>query len=105
MRRELTPVEFRLLLVLAKHRTQVFSRARLLDAIYLDDHVVNDRTVESHIKNLRRKLRLAWPQSDPIEAIYRVGYKFNFPRSANHGGSISYRRRPRARNRRSLRSQ
>ncbi len=80
VRLELTPVEFRLLVVLAKHRNQVYSRARLLDAIYVDDHVVNDRTVDSHIKNLRRKLSLAWPESDPIESIYGVGYKFNFGR-------------------------
>jgi two-component system response regulator BaeR len=76
VRLELTPVEFRLLVVLARHRGQVYSRARLLDAIYVDDHIVNDRTVDSHIKNLRRKLNLAWPQNDPIESIYGVGYKF-----------------------------
>lgn len=72
---ELTPVEFRLLKTLAANPARVFSRDHLLDNLYLDHRVVTDRTVDSHIKNLRRKLEQAAPGQDPIRSIYGVGYK------------------------------
>jgi len=72
---ELTPVEFRLLKTLAANPARVFSRDHLLDNLYLDHRVVTDRTVDSHIKNLRRKLDQAAPGQDPIRSIYGVGYK------------------------------
>jgi two-component system, OmpR family, response regulator BaeR len=72
---DLTPVEFRLLRTLAATPGRVFSRDRLLDKLYLDHRVVTDRTVDSHIKNLRRKLEQAAPGQDPIRSIYGVGYK------------------------------
>jgi two-component system, OmpR family, response regulator BaeR len=72
---DLTPVEFRLLKTLAAAPGRVFSRDRLLDNLYLDHRVVTDRTVDSHIKNLRRKLEQAAPGQDPIRSIYGVGYK------------------------------
>lgn len=71
----LTPIEFRLLRTLAKHPGRAFSRSQLLDAIYSADKVVNDRTVDSHLKNLRRKLIEAG-LDDPISAVYGVGYRF-----------------------------
>ena len=79
VRLDLTPVEFRLLRALGQRPGRVFSRAQLLDAIYSDDHVVNDRTVDSHIKNLRRKIAEACPGADPLASIYGVGYKFVLP--------------------------
>lgn len=72
---ELTPVEFRLLKTLAANPGRVFSRDRLLDNLYLDHRVVTDRTVDSHIKNLRRKLEQAAPGQEPVRSIYGVGYK------------------------------
>jgi two-component system response regulator BaeR len=72
---DLTPVEFRLLKTLAAAPGRVFSRDRLLDNLYLDHRVVTDRTVDSHIKNLRRKLEQVTPGQDPIRSIYGVGYK------------------------------
>ena len=72
---ELTPVEFRLLKTLAANPGRVFSRDHLLDNLYLDHRVVTDRTVDSHIKNLRRKLQQVAPGQDPIRSIYGVGYK------------------------------
>ncbi|GLQ98044.1 response regulator [Dyella mobilis] len=72
---DLTPVEFRLLKTLAAAPGRVFSRDRLLDNLYLDHRVVTDRTVDSHVKNLRRKLEQAAPGQDPIRSIYGVGYK------------------------------
>jgi len=54
----------------------VLSRANLLDAIYEDYRIVNDRTVDSHIKNLRRKLAEAENGANPIESVYGVGYRY-----------------------------
>jgi two-component system response regulator BaeR len=74
-RLDLTPVEFRLLKLLAESPGRVFSRQQLLDNLYADHRVVTDRTIDSHIKNLRRKLQLASPGEEPIQSIYGVGYK------------------------------
>ena len=71
---DLTPVEYRLLKALGEHPGRVLSRAQLLDAIYYDHRVVSDRTVDSHVKNLRRKLVEAGAD-DPVESVYGVGYK------------------------------
>ena len=72
---ELTPVEFRLLKTLAAAPGRVYSRQQLLDNLYADHRVVTDRTVDSHIKNLRRKLQQASPDQELIQSIYGVGYK------------------------------
>jgi two-component system response regulator BaeR len=74
---DLTPVEHRLLKALGERPGRVLSRSQLLDAIYVDHRVVSDRTVDSHVKNLRRKLTEAAGGVDPIESIYGVGYKFS----------------------------
>lgn len=72
---DLTPVEFRLLKTLAATPGRVFSRQQLLDHLYEDNRVVTDRTVDSHVKNLRRKMQEANPTRDLIQSIYGVGYK------------------------------
>ena len=72
---ELTPAEFRLLSFFNKHPEQVFSRDQLMTEIYEDNRIVTDRTIDSHIKNLRRKLQLISAQSEYIKSIYGVGYK------------------------------
>ena len=72
----LTQVEFRLLAKLHERPGHVLSRAQLLDAAYVDHRVVSDRTVDSHIKNLRRKLADAAPDVDPISSVYGVGYRY-----------------------------
>jgi len=74
----LTPVEFRLLHALQARSGRVMSRAHLIDALYLDHRVVSDRTVDSHVKNLRRKIAEAGDGSDPIVSVYGVGYKFEW---------------------------
>lgn len=73
---DLTPVEFRLLQTLAETPGRIYSRDRLLDRIYDDHRVVTDRTVDSHIKNLRRKLE-AVRDADMIRSIYGVGYRLD----------------------------
>lgn len=72
---DLTPVEFRLLETLAAHPGRVFSRAALLERIYDDHRVVSDRTVDSHVKNLRRKLAEAAPGRELLHSVYGVGYR------------------------------
>lgn len=72
---KLTPVEFRLLQALASAPGRVFSRDQLLDKAYTDHRIVTDRTVDSHVKNLRRKLEQASPDQELIHSIYGLGYK------------------------------
>jgi two-component system response regulator BaeR len=77
----LTPIEFRLLRKLSGQPGRVFSRTQLIGALYEDHRVVSDRTVDSHVKNLRRKL--AELGHDPISAVYGVGYRFEPPDAAD----------------------
>ena len=72
---DLTPVEFRLLRALASSPGRVFPRERLLERIYEDHRVVTDRTVDAHVKNLRRKLEEVRPGEELVRSIYGVGYK------------------------------
>jgi two-component system response regulator BaeR len=77
----LTPVEFRLLRKLSAQPGRVFSRAQLIDALYVDHRVVSDRTVDSHVKNLRRKFTECGV--DPVASVYSVGYRFEWPESVD----------------------
>lgn len=72
---DLTPVEFRLLNIMHGSPGRVFSRDQLLNAIYDDHRVVTDRTVDSHIKNLRKKMQAISSDEDIIRSIYGVDYK------------------------------
>ncbi len=65
-----------LLRTLAGSPGRAWSRSQLMDHLYEDDRVVTDRTVDSHVKNLRRKLAEAGAGEDPITSIYGVGYRF-----------------------------
>lgn len=71
----LTPVEYRLLKALAARPGSVLSRARLIDVAYEDHRIVSERTMDSHLKNLRRKLHEAGGDAVGIEGVYGVGYK------------------------------
>ena len=73
----LTPVEFRLMRQLMSHPGQVFARARLLDTLHEDQRDVSDRAIDSHIKNLRRKLEQAGTGEAGISSVYGVGYRFD----------------------------
>ncbi|MEJ1296508.1 MAG: response regulator [Candidatus Sedimenticola sp. (ex Thyasira tokunagai)] len=72
---ELTPVEFRLLKAFVTQPGRVFSRGHLMDSLYTDQRVVSDRTVDTHIKNLRKKLQPLLPGQEVIHSVYGVGYK------------------------------
>ena len=74
----LTPVEFRLLKTLASAPGRIHSRDQLLDRLYEDRRVVLDRTVDSHVKNVRRKLAEIAPGQEIIRSIYGVGYALDF---------------------------
>ncbi|TCS36297.1 two-component system response regulator BaeR [Paucimonas lemoignei] len=73
---DLTPVEFRLLQALYQNPGRVFSREQLMGKAYSDYRIVTDRTVDTHIKNLRRKLDQVSPDYELIRSIYGLGYKF-----------------------------
>lgn len=73
----LTPVEFRLLRLLLSHPGQVFARARLLDSLHEDMRDTSDRAIDSHIKNLRRKLEQAGANEVDIVSVYGVGYRLD----------------------------
>jgi two-component system response regulator BaeR len=74
---DLTPTEFDLLAALVRRPGQVFSRAQLLALAHQDNLEVTDRAVDSHIKNLRRKIEAAAPGLEPIRSIYGLGYRFD----------------------------
>ena len=73
----LTPVEYRLLGALSARRDAVLSRDRLMDAAYDDHRVVSDRTMDSHLKNLRRKLQQAGAPEDVLQSVYGIGYRLS----------------------------
>lgn len=76
---DLTPVEFRLLTLLASQPGRIFSRDQVLDGLYDDHRVVTDRAVDSHVKNLRRKLAEVRPDDELIRSVYGVGYRLELP--------------------------
>ena len=77
---DLTAVEFKLLDFLAAHPGRIYSRTQLMDRIYPDQRIVSDRTIDSHIKKLRRKIEVASPEAELIHSVYSVGYKFEVVR-------------------------
>jgi len=74
----LTAVEFQLLKVLSDQPGRIFSRSVLVDKIYSDGRVVSDRTIDSHIKKLRKKISVQLPDAELIHSLYAVGYKFEW---------------------------
>ncbi|MCP3673803.1 MAG: response regulator [Gammaproteobacteria bacterium] len=76
-KRELTKVEFNLFSKMHNHPGNIFSRDHLMDSIYDSQHVVNDRTIDSHIKKLRKKLVEIGLESEVIQSVYGAGYRFD----------------------------
>lgn len=73
---DLTPSEFGLLKTLMAHPNRVFSRNELLNQVQGYDFEGYDRTIDTHVKNLRRKIAVKLPGQDIIATVYGVGYKF-----------------------------
>jgi two-component system response regulator BaeR len=76
---ELTAIEFKLLETMAKSPGRIFTRDNLMDYIYSDGRVVSDRTIDSHIRKLRKKIDDLVPGKELIMSVYSVGYKFENP--------------------------
>jgi len=72
----LTVVEFRILFAMVSSIGKIFSRDQLMSEAYTDRRIVNDRTIDTHIKNLRKKLTLD-TDDEYVHSIYGVGYKVN----------------------------
>jgi len=73
---ELTFVEFNLLNKLFNANGRIFNRDQLMDSIYTDGRIVSDRTIDSHIKKIRKKLKTLDPSKEFVHSIYGCGYKF-----------------------------
>ena len=75
----LTTIEFRLLNTMSKEPRRVFTRDQLMNNIYNDQRVVNDRTIDSHVTKLRRKLNALYDGDEIVRSVYGAGYKFEQP--------------------------
>jgi len=73
---ELTAIELNMLERLTRRPGTIFGRSDLMDVAYVDGRIVNDRTVDSHIRKVREKLKLIAPDKQFIHSIYGIGYKF-----------------------------
>jgi two-component system, OmpR family, response regulator BaeR len=73
---DLTAVEFQLLKILTDKPGRIFTRDQLMDRMYNDQRIVYDRTIDSHIKKLRKKISQVAPDLDIIRSVYGVGYKY-----------------------------
>jgi two-component system response regulator BaeR len=74
----LTPTEFALFAAMARRPGVIFTRAQLLDAVGRDNLDVTERAIDSHIKNLRRKLADQAARGDAIQSVYGAGYRVEF---------------------------
>lgn len=82
---ELTAVELALLQTLYSAPGRIFSRDWLMSRIYADHRIVSDRTIDSHVKKLRRKLAILVPHLELIHSVYGVGYRYEEPDVAGPG--------------------
>jgi two-component system response regulator BaeR len=73
---DLTAVEFQLLYLLASTPGRIYSRDQVMNQIYPDQRIVSDRTIDSHIKKLRKKIALIQPERELVHSVYGVGYKY-----------------------------
>jgi two-component system response regulator BaeR len=74
----LTAVEFELLKVLVAHPGRIYTREQLMDLMYRDQRVVSDRTVDSHVKKIRRKISGVLPDREIVHSVYGLGYKYEW---------------------------
>ncbi|MGB0752180.1 MAG: response regulator [Gammaproteobacteria bacterium] len=80
---QLTAVEFSLLATLVSQPGRIYSRSQLMDRIYTDHRVVSDRTIDSHVKKLRKKLGEVPGGEELVHSVYAVGYRYE-PPAGNH---------------------
>ncbi|MCP5077983.1 MAG: response regulator [Psychromonas sp.] len=72
---ELTAIEFNILNVLSRSPGRIYSRNQLIEMVYDDHRVVSERTIDSHIKKLRKKLNQIDSEQELVQSVYSVGYK------------------------------
>ena len=73
---ELTQVEYRLFKLMYTNPTLTFNRQKIMDEVYEDYRVVSDRSIDSHIKNLRKKIDHSGISGQSIKSVYGLGYRF-----------------------------
>ncbi|MBU0945874.1 MAG: response regulator [Proteobacteria bacterium] len=73
---DLTAMEFQLLNILAEKPGRIFTRDQLMERIYTDRRIVCHRTIDSHIKKLRKKISAVVPDLEIIRSVYGVGYQY-----------------------------
>lgn len=81
---EMTPNEFRLLTTLVRHPGRTWTREELVEEVLGLDFIGSDRTIDTHIKNLRQKIEADPKQPDYVKTVYGLGYRFDNP--AKNGG-------------------
>jgi two-component system response regulator BaeR len=74
----LTAVEFELLKVLVAQPGRIYTREQLMDLMYRDQRVVSDRTVDSHVKKIRKKIAAVLPDREIVHSVYGLGYKYEW---------------------------
>ena len=74
----LTAVEFELLKVLVLQPGRIYTREQLMDLMYRDQRVVSDRTVDSHVKKIRKKIAAVLPDREIVHSVYGLGYKYEW---------------------------
>jgi len=74
---DLTPREFLILKLFLENSGRVFSRDEILNRTYDDISDVSDRNIDTHIKNIRKKISQIAGEAEPIRSVYGIGYKFN----------------------------
>lgn len=73
---QLTAVEFNIIATLIAHPGRIYSRDQLMDHAYNDQRVVSDRTIDSHVKKLRKKIEQIAPDQHFIRSVYGAGYQY-----------------------------
>ncbi|MCO7224910.1 response regulator [Pleionea sp. CnH1-48] len=73
---ELSHIEFQIFSLLYNNPGQIFSRDHIIDRVYVEGKVISYRTIDSHIKNLRKKIKQIITDKECIRAVYGVGYKY-----------------------------
>ena len=72
---KITPTEFRLISILMKQPGRIYSRSQLVDRLHEHFSDISDRAIDSHIKNVRKKIKEVLPDREIIKSVYGVGYK------------------------------
>ncbi|WP_341300619.1 response regulator transcription factor [Lysinibacillus sp. FSL H8-0500] len=81
----LTPKEFSMLTLFLDYQNKVFSREHLITTVWGYDEPIEDRTIDSHVRNLREKLRKSsFPVDDYLQTVWGIGYKWHKPIDRNH---------------------